>query len=110
MPEAARIIVGEKALPLGCAAFQDQMAVLVSGSGGGEEPRAGHAEMREQVRVVVEDEVEHLAFARGGLNGAAFEGELGVEDVFFKFFRGRAGEHFEGECEGELGADGFDFG
>lgn len=49
------------------------MRVFVCGPRGGDEPGAGHAEMREQVRAVVETEVEHFAFAMGGGEGAVDE-------------------------------------
>ena len=46
------------------------MRVFVRWPRGGDKPGAGHAKVREQVRAVVETEVEHLSFAVCGSEGA----------------------------------------
>jgi len=89
--KAARIIVGQIARPQRGCAFKDEMRVFVRRACRSDEPGAGHAEVREQVRAVVETEVEHLAFAVGCGEGAVAEIEWSVQDIFFKFF-----------CDGEF--------
>ena len=102
MTEAARIIVGQIARSQRGRAFKDEMRVFVRGSGGGDEPGAGHAEVREQVRAVVETEVEHFAFAMGGGEGAVAEIEWSVQDVFFEFTCWRESLNCERKYVGEL--------
>lgn len=86
------------------------MRVLLSWPFCGDEPSASHAQVGEEVRLIAEDEVEHLPLASGRGDGEVLEIELSVEDVLREFFGCREGHHFKGEDAGELRTDGFDFG
>jgi hypothetical protein len=63
------------------ATVECEVSVLAGLHSLANEPGAGHAEVREEMGAVVEHEVEHFAFAADFSEGAAFDIEVGVEDV-----------------------------
>ena len=71
VPKAARIIIDQKFGSKRGDAFEDEMRVFIGGTCVSDKPCAGHAEMREQMRPVRQNEVEHFAFAGGTSEGEA---------------------------------------
>lgn len=74
------------------------------------EPGAGHAQVGEQVRAIIQNKVQHLALAVDGDDGFTEKVEFSMEDILFELRRRSHRNYLEGQIGAELRADGFDFG